>query len=243
MLLFPPSMNIINDDPPSNPHPPTAFGGGLLTAPPSGVPKRKSRSRFALLPQPVRDELNHKLDDGWQYEQIREWLFGEKADGDIPALELKAGDPYSLVWTRTTPDETIIIRNFGVALSSWYHTHFPRWRDEQAERDESLRLIESVDRLTTAATTPNRAASHLGGNLLLRTMLLEAVRRVRNSDNAPTQLARLAHAWARLSQTDEHNLDIGKEALLEEIRANPDALAHARQMFAAIDAVKKPSTS
>jgi hypothetical protein len=204
---------------------------------------RKSRSRFALLPQPVRDELNRKLDDGWQYEQIRHWLFAEKADRDIPALDLKTGDPFSLIWTRTTPDEKFIIRNFGVALSSWYHTHFPRWREEQAERDESLRLIESVDRLTTAATSPRRAATHLGGNLLLRAVLLDAVRHVRKDDNAPTQLARLAHAWARLSQTDEHNLDIGKEALVAEINANPEALAHARQMFAAVDAAKKPSAS
>jgi hypothetical protein len=204
-------------------------------------PARKSRSRFALLPQSLRNELNRKLDDGWQYEQIRHWLFAQTADRDIPALDLKTGDPYSLVWTRTIPDEPRLIRNFGIALSGWYHTHFQQWRQEHADRDESLRLLENIDQLTIAATTTNRAASHLGGNLLIRTLLLDAIRRVRKSDDSADQLARLAHAWARLSQTDEHNLDTARAALTEEINTNPEALAHARHMFNAIDAVHRQS--
>jgi hypothetical protein len=204
-------------------------------------PVRKSRSRFALLPQSVRDELNRKLDDGWQYEPIRHWLFAEKADRDIPSLGLRKGDPFSLVWTRTIPDEKRLIRNFGIALSGWYHTHFQQWREEQADRDESLRLLESVDELTSAATTSNRAASHLGGNLLIRTLLLDAIRRVRKSDNSADQLARLAHAWARLSQTDEHTTDIGLRVLAEDVKANPEALAHARQMFDAVKAARQQS--
>jgi hypothetical protein len=205
---------------------------------PSPIATRKSRSRFALLPQSLRDELNRKLDDGRQYEQIRHWLFELKADRDIPALNLKTGDPYSLVWTRTIPDEPRLIRNFGIALSGWYHTHFQQWRDQRADRDESLRLLENIDQLTTAATTTNRAASHLGGNHLIRTVLLDAIRHVRKTSNSADQLARLAHAWARLSQTDEHNLDTARAALTEEINANPEALAHARQMFDAIEAAK-----
>lgn len=201
---------------------------------------RKSRSRFALLPLPTRNALNQKLADGWQYEAIRHWLFDQKADRDIPALELKAGDPYSLVWTRTTPDEKIITRNFGVALSAWYHTHFPLWQAAQADRDADLDLIERIDDLTANATSENRAATHLGGNLLIRSLILEAIRTRRDH---PDQLARLAHAWAKLSKTDEHTAHIGLQALHEEIKANPEALAFARQMITAAQKKGSPSTS
>ena len=201
---------------------------------------RKSRSRFALLPHPLRTALNQKLDDGWQYEQIRHWLFAEKADRDIPALDLKAGDPYSLIWTRTTPDEKIIIRNFGVALSAWYHAHCPRWRAEQAERDDDLCIIESVDDLTAAASSENPAATHTGGNLLIRSLILEAIRKRKEN---PDQLARLANAWARLSRTDEHTIDIGLEALLQELKANPKAIEFFRQMRAAAKAKQSDSSS
>ena len=191
---------------------------------------RKSRSRFALFPQPIRNEINRKLDDGWPYDRIREWLFAQTADRDIPALDLKAGDSYSVIWTRTTPDEKLIIRNFGVAMSSWFHTHYLQWRHTQAERDEDLALIERIDHLTTVATSENHEATHRGGNLLIRSLILEAIRKGRDN---PDQLARLAHAWARLSQTDEHNIDTGVHALLDEIKGNREATALARQMLAA----------
>lgn len=191
---------------------------------------RKSRSRFALFPQPIRNEINRKLDDGWPYERIREWLFAQTADRDIPALDLKAGDSYSLIWTRTTPDEKLIIRNFGVAMSSWFHTHYLQWRNTQAERDEDLALIERIDHLTTAATSEDRPSTHQGGNLLIRSLILEAIRKGRDN---PDQLARLAHAWARLSQTDEHNFDTGVHAVIDEVKGNREALAFARQMIAA----------
>ena len=191
---------------------------------------RKSRSRFALFPKPIRDDINRKLDDGWPYERIREWLFAQTADRDIPALDLKAGDAYSLIWTRTTPDEALIIRNFGVAMSSWYHTHYLSWQNTRAERDEDLALIERIDHITTVATSENHEATHLGGNLLIRSLILEAIRKGRDN---PDQLARLAHAWARLSQTDEHNIHTGVHKLLDEVKANPEASALARQMVAA----------
>jgi len=201
---------------------------------------RKSRSRFALLPLPLRTSLNQKLDDGWQYEQIRHWLFDQKADRDIPALDLKAGEPYSLIWTRTTPDEPTIIRNFGIALSNWYHTHFQQWRAESATRDEDLALLERVEELTTSATTEHRAATHLGANLLIRSLILEAIRKRRDH---PEQLARLANSWARLSQIEETKMDLGNQLLLEEIKSNPEAVALARQMIAACNKAKPESST
>ena len=173
---------------------------------------RKSRSRFAVLPQHVRVQLNRQLDDGWQYEQIRHWLFAEKADRDIPALDLRAGDPYALAWTRTIPDEKRLIRNFGIALSGWYHTHFQQWRQERADRDDPLRLLENVDQLATAATSSDSAAARHGGNLILRSLLLDATQHARKGDNSVNELVRLAHAWIRLNQTDKHTIQIGVHA-------------------------------
>jgi hypothetical protein len=192
------------------------------------------------MPQPIRDAINRKLDDGWQYEQIRHWLFEEKADRDIPALDLKTGDPYSLCWTRTTPDENVIIRNFGVALSGWYHTHYPLWCEQQADRDESLRMLERVEQLTNDAATQNRPASHLGGNLLIRSLILQSLNQTRQGANDPNQIARLANAWARVSQVDEHTIDIGLAAVLEQIKANPQALAVFRQLQAVVKGTENP---
>jgi hypothetical protein len=201
---------------------------------------RKSRSRFALFPQPIRNEINRKLDDGWPYERIREWLFAQTADRDIPALDLKTGDSYSLIWTRTTPDEKLIIRNFGVALSSWYHTHYPQWRNEQADREEDLLLIERIDELTDAAGTEDRGATHTGGNLLIRSLILDAIRKRRDK---PEQLARLAHAWARLSKVDEDKIGVGLAAVREEIKSNPKALELFNQLYAVVKAAEKSSGS
>jgi hypothetical protein len=127
----------MNSEPSATNHQPSAINHSA----------RKSRSRFALLPQPLREQLNRRLDDGCQYEEIRAWLFAQTADRDIPALNLKAGEPYALAWTRSTPDEHKLIRNFGVALSAWYHSHFQHWRDEQSKRKREgwLRVVQSAD--------------------------------------------------------------------------------------------------
>jgi len=195
------------------------------------------------MPQAIRDQINRQLDDGAQYEQIRAWLFAQTADRDIPALDLKTGDPYSLCWTRTTTDEAVIIRNFGVALSGWYHTHYPRWCEQQADRDESLRMLEEVEQLTTDASTQNRAATHLGGNLLIRSMLLQSIYQTRKKTNDPDHIARLANAWARVSQIDEHNVDIGLETLLQEIKSNPKAREIFNQLCTEVRAPTKPTGS
>jgi hypothetical protein len=218
---------------------------------------RKSRSRFALLPQSLREELNRKLDDGWQYEQIRHWLFELKADRDIPALNLKTGDPYSLVWTRTIPDEPRLIRNFGIALSGWYHTHFQQWRNEQSQRHHEgcLRVIRSADELaaTVGATAPSPEAT-TGAQHLVNSLLLDALGKTSKGENPdPADLSRLAHAWARVNQTTlaskrldlatEDTLALAAKALADDIKHNPEALALARQMFAAIESAKHPTTN
>src|SRR5579859_6249511 len=204
---------------------------------------RKSRSRFALMPQSIREQINRQLDDGAQYEQIRAWLFAQTADRDIPALELKTGDPYSLCWTRTATDDNVVIRNFGVALSGWYHTHYARWREEQADRDESHLMLEHVEQLTNDASTQNRPTAHLGGNLLVRSLILQSLTQTRKGKNDPNHIARLANAWARVSQVDEHTVEIGFQTLLEEIKSNPKAVEIFHHLRTEVRHTTKPSTS
>jgi hypothetical protein len=255
---------------------------------------RKSRSRFALMPQSIREQLNRQLDDGAQYEHIRHWLFAETADRDIPALDLKTGDPYSLVWTRTTPgkpscrvqrdatpqaarkgepsgservqpgprpdDDPAIIRNFGVALSSWYHTHFQAWREEQSKRNREgyLRIVKSADDLaaTVGKSAPSPEAS-AGAQHLIRSLLVDAIGKTSNSDQPnPTDLARLAHAWARINQTDlaakrhelaaETTTDLAIKAFYNDIKDIPQAMEAFKQFHAIVKqstAASNPSTS
>jgi hypothetical protein len=209
---------------------------------------RKSRSRFALLPQSLREELNRKLDDGWQYEQIRHWLFELKADRDIPALNLKTGDPYSLAWTRTIPDEEKLIRNFGIALSGWYHTHFQQWREEQSQRDreDCLRIVKSAYEL--AATVGSQAPSSeaaTGAQHLVNSLLLDALGKTSKGENPnPADLSRLAHARARVNQTSlatkrldlvtENTTDLALKAFYEEIKDNPKAMEAFHHFYAIV---------
>jgi hypothetical protein len=214
---------------------------------------RKSRSRFALLPQSLRDQLNRHLDDGCQYEDIRAWLFAQIADRDLPALGLKSGEPYALAWTRSTDDQRKLVRNFGVALSAWYHSHFQQWRAEQANREGCLRIVQSADDLATTIgkteTTPEATA---GAQHLVNSLLLDALGKTSKTENPNTaDLSRLAHAWARVNQTSlaakrfdldsEETYKLAAKALAKELRHNPAALALARQMFAAIEAAKNPN--
>ncbi|MGA2140013.1 MAG: hypothetical protein ABSH14_14240 [Verrucomicrobiia bacterium] len=213
---------------------------------------RKSRSRFALFPQPIRNEINRKLDDGWPYERIREWLFAQTADRDIPALDLKTGDSYSLIWTRTTPDEKLLIRNFGVAMSGWFHTHYPRWRDEQADREEVAGLVDRVEELSTAAGEKAREGSATGGTLLIRSLLMDAIDHIHKGKNDPTQLARLAHAWARMNHSglelekfklqSQKAIDIGLQAVCDEFKTKPDVLAAFQKFREIVKANLEPTS-
>jgi hypothetical protein len=229
-----------------------------LNPTPTPKPARKSRSRFALLPQSVREELNRKLDDGWQYEQIRHWLFEQKADRDIPSLDLHKGDPYSLVWTRTIPDEKRLIRNFGIALSGWYHTHFQHWRDEQSKRNREgcLLLVRSADELAaTVGKTDPPPEVNTGAQRLVNSLLLDALGKTSKGENPnPADLSRLAHAWARVNQTSlaskrldlvtENTTDLALKALYNDIKDNPKAMEAFHHFYAIVkESVPTPNPS
>jgi hypothetical protein len=197
---------------------------------------RKTTSRIARLPETVRAEINQKMDEGWPYKKIREWLFGERAGQDLPALELKAGDSYSLVWARGTKTAEHAADACEQALSNWYGKHFPGWVKEKKERekDKAVRLVERVDEIGRAVGGKILDETSGGANLVIRSLLFEAISNAREGQSDPKEIARLAQAWARMSdagvEVEKMNLrtkeavDVGLEALYEEAKQWPEAI-------------------
>jgi hypothetical protein len=165
---------------------------------------------------------------------ICDWLFALKAETDIPSLRLKAGDPYSLVWTRGTRDLATAQLNFRCRLSKFYHNHYHTWLREQADREEVAGLVDRVEQLSTAAGEKARENSATGGSLLIRSLLMDAIDLLRKGNNDPANLARLANAWARMNHSGlelekfklqtERAIDVGLDALRSELKNN--AAAH-----------------
>ena len=62
---------------------------------------RRSTSRIGKLPVEVFEAVNEKLSQGWEYPQLRRWLFEEVAEEDVPALGLLKGEKFSQVWLRS----------------------------------------------------------------------------------------------------------------------------------------------
>jgi hypothetical protein len=204
---------------------------------------RKPTGKIAMLPEAVRGQINRKIRDGWQYHTIKDWLFGQRADQDIPDLKLKAGELYALAWTRATKNERTAHGTCTVALTKWYKNHYPEWLKEQLSRDRALRVVEEMEGLSSAASEKAEADSKAGGNLIIRSLLLEAIRTLSDDEEAnPAQLAKLANAWARVNDTGvrgQEALDAGLQTLRDEIKGNPKALEQFNKLYAAIKARSK----
>jgi len=160
---------------------------------------RTRRSRLSCLPAHVREQLNQKLYDGWQYSTIADWLFKQIADRDIPDLDLKTGDPYSLVWTRVARDEKTALETLRYRISIWYRTHYREWLKLAVENGQTMRVLDRVDQLADTATEVDQRKFRNGGNVLIRALLLDAIEKLRTGTNDPEQLIRLAETWSRIN--------------------------------------------
>lgn len=231
---------------------------GVMKHPRTRVLRRRTQSRYkpyskiSMLPEGVRTEINRRLCEGSRLHTIREWLFAQKAEHDVPDLDLKAGDCYSLVWTRASKSEEHAGRAFQQGLSNWFHTQYQAWLKEQADREESIRLIEHVEQLTNAASEKGQRGSTEGGNLLIRSLLIDAVQRICKGGDEPAEIARLANAWARMSHArteteklklrTQEAIDVGLQALHDEMKDNPEAIELLRKLNDAVKGGKKPSS-
>ncbi len=244
---------------------------------------RKSTSRIVRLPGEVREEINRKMDAGWEYRAIRKWLFEEVAECDVPALGLVKGDSFSLAWLRSAKSTEHAWHHCELALGNWFRMHHPQWVTQQVRGSESMRMVKRAKMLTQVAG--NRVASSRGlearqvassrvagsqgdgveeesegisvegGNVLMRSVLIDAISQVTNFGgsavapgamaDSPTsaraagarEIAQLANAWARLNagKMEEEKLKLKTEdlrqAAFDEIGRDVRGNAEAMELF------------
>jgi hypothetical protein len=212
---------------------------------------RKPSGRIAMLPESVRTEINKKLRKGWRYPTIIRWLFAQKATEEIPDLDLKEGDSYSLAWRRNCKNAEAAQRQCKKALSIWFNTYYREWLREEAHEDSSIRLLKGMHELCSVASETAQPEDAAGGNMLIQSMLLDTIKLLHEDKKDPAELAQLANAWARLNQTVNENekiklrtqasLDAGLEALKAEITKDPETVELFKKLHDIVKGSRKPT--
>ena len=189
---------------------------------------------MARLPLAIRTEINIRLREGWRLQTLAEWLFQQRVKCDVPDLNLKPGDPCSLVWTRTAKNESMARTLCRKGLSRWLRDGYTDWLKEEAESDKRVRLVDRVEQLSQTASEKGRPGATEGGNLIVRSLLMEAIDAVCKGGSDPADIACLANAWARTNQAGtefaklklrtQDSTDAGLQALYEDVKDNPAAL-------------------
>jgi hypothetical protein len=161
--------------------------------------------KIGRLPKQVRDELNHRLDDGEPGGSIMEWLNG------LPQVKL------------------VLARDFGGGrisaqnLSNWRKGGFQHWLKQQDRRNLVRELTENAEELATAAGCVE-LGNHLSTVLVVELAAsahdalavitdptercvrqreyLETLARMRRQDNLAGRLAieRERRAWERVKE-------------------------------------------
>lgn len=204
---------------------------------------RKSRGFIALLPKNVREQISRKISDGWQYKTVANWLFTQTVQQDIPDLNLKTGESYSQIWTRNGTHAAGIHRCKN-HLAAWFQGGYREWLSEEADKEESVRLVDHVENLTSATSDRGQPGSTTGGTLLIRSLLLDAINKIRKGNNSPEDLARLATAWTRVNEGGHRvqgSIDLGLRSLRDEIKTNPEALEAFNKLRGAVKKSTKRS--
>jgi hypothetical protein len=189
---------------------------------------------MARLPLAIRTEINIRLREGWRLETLADWLFQQRVECEVPDLQLKVGDPCALAWTRTAKSESmarLLCRN---GLSRWLGSGYGDWLEKEAENDARLRLVEHSEKVSQAASKEAKPGAAEGGNLIIRSLLMDALNQVCTGKGDPADIARLATAWARTNQAGTEvaklklrttdSIDAGLQALYEDVKDNPAAL-------------------
>ena len=161
---------------------------------------RKSTSRITKLPPEMREEINRKMDSGWAYRLIRKWLFEQVAECDVPALELVKGDSYSLAWLRAAKSTEHAWHHCELALGNWFRGQHQVWLKLQVQGSESMRLVKRAGLLTREAVastqdagatgaTGDASTTIAGGNVMMRSVLIDAISTIRSGSNDPKDIA------------------------------------------------------
>jgi hypothetical protein len=213
---------------------------------------RRSWSKLGTLPLAVRTQINIKLREGCRYRTIVRWLFDQKAKADIPDLNLKAGQSFSLVWLRASKTAQGAEDNCKQGLVLWFDTHYREWLREEVSQDKPIRVLTEMHELSSVASETARPEAAAGGNMLIQSMLLDTIKLLHENKKDPAELAQLANAWARLNQTTTENekiklrtqasLDAGLEALKAEITKDPETVALFKKLHDIVKGTSKPTT-
>jgi hypothetical protein len=233
------------------------------------VGMRRSTSRIGKLPGEVLEEVNEKLYAGWEYPQVRRWLFEEVAGVDVPALGLVKGEKFAEVWLRAAKTAGNAGHFCELALGTWYRSRHPVWVREKLRRGESMRMVRRAGVLTRsvyaesfdATGSPNRkdvdgtqeaaaendgaGISVSGGDVIMRSVLIDAISSVEEGGKDRREIAQLANAWARLNagKMEEEKLKLKTQSKLEmafnelgkDLRNDPEA----KELFDKLYAVAK----
>jgi hypothetical protein len=161
---------------------------------------------------------------------------------------LKAGESYAAIWARTAKTAEHAADACEQALSNWYCKRFPDWVKErkELEKDKAVRLVERVGEIGSAVGEKAASGSSGGANLVIRSLLFEAMSNAREGQTDPKEIARLAQAWARVSdagvEVEKMNLkakeavDVGLDALWEDVKQWPEAVEAWQKFY---DVVKR----
>jgi hypothetical protein len=141
------------------------------------------------LPLEVRTQINVKLRDGWQIRDIAEWLFKERklADHWLPK-GLRGKDIHEHALNVCCHD-----------VARWFRGPFRVWMDMESGRDEFVRLVERVEQSGAGAQGARRDGSDQGIGLIVRSILLETLEKIRNGSADAMDVAHLANSFSKLS--------------------------------------------
>jgi hypothetical protein len=217
------------------------------------------------LPPGVLEAANEKLYKGWEYPQVREWLFEQVAEEDVPALGLAKGEKFGLVWLRAAKSPANAGHFCQLALGTWYRARHPQWVREKILRGESMRVVKRAGVLTKEVVaggprSQNRGESAAdadsdaqvsveGGDILMRSVLIDAISSVEEGGKDRREIAQLANAWARLNQgkmeseklrlKTEDSRKAAFDELGKDVRGNPEAM----ELFKKLRAVMSRSST
>jgi hypothetical protein len=170
------------------------------------MPKRCPMGAIYAMPLELRIQINCRLRDGWQLQRIALWLFDErKLAGLWQPKGLRGKD----------------IREHALSvccydLARWFQGPYRDWIDRETGRDEFVRLVERVEQKGIAARGGQREGADDGIGLIVRSILLETLEKIRNGTADAGDVAKLSDSFTRLSLgTRAANMAERKIGLLE----------------------------
>ena len=109
-----------------------------------------------------------------------------------------------------------------------------------------------MEDLTAEAAKRGQPEARTGGNVLIRSVLIDTLNTVRSGDKDPVRIAQLANAWSSLGRVADHAdqlklstqeaTDLGLAALKDQIQANPEALKLFNELYDKVTASPKPTS-